>query len=397
MKQEFFTENRQRLTESLKGGPVILSAYHQMQRGNDAAFHFEQEANFWYLTGIESPNWLLILDGENEYLIAPEVSEIHQVFDGSLSAQEATNISGISTILSAVEGETLLKELATNHKVVTTLGIDPHASHYDFYENPAPLKLHKHLEEIFSTVKDCRKTLAVLRAIKQPEELNAIRTAINITIDAFEMAKSNLSNYAHEYELEADFTQLFRRRGAKGHAYDPIIAGGKNACTLHYGKNEDAFIPGDLVLLDVGARYKQYAADITRTYAIGEVSERHRIVHQAVEEAHHKIIELLQPGLSVKEYFDEVDRIMSVALNSLGLLKEKGDYRKYFPHSVSHGLGIDVHDSLGGPDVFLPGMVLTVEPGIYIPEEGIGVRIEDDILITETGHENLSARLPTSL
>ncbi|MBC7565055.1 M24 family metallopeptidase, partial [Candidatus Saccharibacteria bacterium] len=155
--------------------------------------------------------------------------------------------------------------------------------------------------------------------------------------------------------------------------------------------------PGEFVLLDIGARLNGYPADITRTYAHGDVSDRHKAVHLAVETAHHKIIALLKPGLNVKDYFHKVDKIMLVALHDLGLLKVEEDYRKYFPHSISHGLGIDVHDSLGGPEAFQPGMVLTVEPGIYIPEEGIGVRIEDDILITENGHENLSAGLPTSL
>jgi len=397
MNPTFFIKNRKRLVNSLGDGPIIIGGYSQLQRSHDAAFAFEQEANFWYLTGIESPSWTVIINGDEEYLIAPHVSEIHQIFDGNFSADDAIKTSGVLHVLSLAEGKAMIKDLAEKNEEVFSLGLDPDASHYDFYENPAPLKLYKELQETFKTVKDCRKNLAVLRAIKQPEELHAIRTAINITIDAFEMAKSSFPTYRHEYELEADFTQLFRRRGAKGHAYDPIIAGEKNACTLHYGKNEDAFIDGSLVLLDVGARYQGYAADITRTYAFGEVSDRHKAVHQAVEEAHHKIIDLLQPGVVVKEYFDKVDRIMLVALNSLGLLKEKNDYRKYFPHSISHGLGIDVHDSLGGPETFQPGMVLTVEPGIYIPEEKIGVRIEDDILITETGHENLSQRLSTSL
>ena len=154
---------------------------------------------------------------------------------------------------------------------------------------------------------------------------------------------------------------------------------------------------GELILLDVGASVDGYAADITRTYAKGDVSDRFAHVHLEVEKAHKKIIRLLKPGLAVKEYMTQVDVIMKQALTNVGLLNDEKDYRKYFPHSISHGLGIDVHDSLGNPNTFKPGMVLTVEPGIYITEEGIGVRIEDDILITESGHENLSEMLPTSL
>jgi Xaa-Pro aminopeptidase len=204
----------------------------------------------------------------------------------------------------------------------------------------------------------------------------------------------------YEYEIEAAFTHAFRSNGATGHAYDPIVAGGKNACTLHYNDNNMALPKNGLVLMDIGARVGGYAADITRTYAIGTPTQRQKDVHAAVESAHHAIITLLRPGASVIEYHDSVDAIMKEALIGLGLMQSVDDtkaYRTYFPHAVSHGLGIDVHDGLGRPETFQPGMVLTVEPGIYIPSEGIGVRIEDDILITDTGHRNLSAALPTSL
>ena len=146
-----------------------------------------------------------------------------------------------------------------------------------------------------------------------------------------------------------------------------------------------------------GARVGGYAADITRTYAIGTPSQREKDVHAEVEKAHRAIIDLIKPGASIKQYSASVDEIMKQALQNLNLFNTPDDYRRYFPHAVSHGLGIDVHDSLGGFETFLPGMVLTVEPGVYIPEEGIGVRIEDDILVTEDGNRNLSAALPTSL
>jgi Xaa-Pro aminopeptidase len=202
---------------------------------------------------------------------------------------------------------------------------------------------------------------------------------------------------SHEYMVEAEFSHYFRSRGATGHAYEPIVASGKNACTLHHIDNAAEVKNNALLLIDIGASVDGYPADITRTYAVGKPNDRQKAVYTAVETAHYQIIDLLKPGLKVKDYSDRVDEIMKKALDSLGLLKKESDYRRYFPHAVSHGLGIDVHDSLGGPEVFVAGMVLTVEPGIYIPEEGIGVRIEDDILITKTGHENLSAALPTSL
>ena len=224
--------------------------------------------------------------------------------------------------------------------------------------------------------------------------------AIGLTVEAFNAVRSQLSTLQHEYEVEAAFSYHFRRHGAPGHAYDPIVAGGGRACTLHYVANDQPLQTGELLLLDVGARVSGYAADITRTYAIGEPTDRQRAVHAAVQQAHQQIISLLAPGLSVRAYHDSVDDIMKQALVGLGLMHDLADdasYRRYFPHAISHGLGVDVHDSLGGPDVLKEGMVLTVEPGIYIPEEAIGVRIEDDILITADGARNLSAALSTDL
>ena len=256
------------------------------------------------------------------------------------------------------------------------------------------------LERTFSSVVDCQKELAKLRAIKQPEEIKAIQRAVSLTVKGFNTIKDELKRALHEYELEASFSYGFKHGGGHDHAYDPIIAAGKNACTLHYIENDSKLLARQLVLMDVGARVDGYAADITRTYAKGTPTKRQIQVHQAVESAHYDIIKLLEPGLLVEDYMRSVDSRMKTALQEIGLLKDENDtdtYRKYFPHAISHGLGIDVHDSLGGARYFEPGMVLTVEPGIYIPEEGIGVRIEDDILITKTGHQNLSAKLSTAL
>jgi len=397
MQKDFFISNRAALREKVGDDPIIVSAYTLLQRSGDAAFKFEQEANFWYLTGIDSADWKLVIEGERSWLIAPDVDEVHQIFDGSIAADEALQTSGVDMVLNFSEGEKLMADLASKYQKVFTIGDDPRKGHYDFALNPGPVQLLETLQAIFATVNDCRSELAKLRAIKKPEEIEQMKAAIALTVEAFDKVKENMQSYTSEYEIEADFSYAFRKNGAKGHAYDPIVAMGKNACTLHYVKNEDDLEAGQFVLLDIGARYNGYAADITRTYAFGKMSDRHVVVHRAVETAHHEIIALLQPGVNVKEYFHKVDEIMIATLHELGLLKEKSDYRKYFPHSISHGLGIDVHDSLGGPEVFQPGMVLTVEPGIYIPEEGIGVRIEDDILITEAGNENLSHKLSTSL
>jgi Xaa-Pro aminopeptidase len=398
----FFTENRQRVIEKLSGSLLVVPAYTQMQRSNDAAFKFEQEAHFWYTTGIEHPDWWLIIDGTRArcWLVAPLVDEVHALFDGSLSHEDAAKISGISDILDRREGLELLKQAARKHQFVYMIDAPSHHDHFGFTINPSARELREVLARCFAKVQDFRPKLAELRAIKQPQEVEAIQSAIDLTIRGFRDIRTNLSVYKYEYEIEADFSQLFRRTGAGGHAYDPIVASGANACTLHYGDNQSKLTKQSLLLMDIGARSNGYAADITRTYAVGTPTKRQQAVHGAVERAQQRIIASLAPGITIASYQKIVDEYMIEELVGLGLMKDTNDtdaYRQYFPHAISHGLGIDVHDSLGKPKTLQPGMVLTVEPGIYIPEESIGVRIEDDILITETGHRNLSAKLSTAL
>lgn len=395
----FFTANRERVIELLKGSVLVVPGYTSMQRSHDMSFRFEQEANFWYLTGVHQPDWWLIIDGKRAHatLVAPKVDEVHAVFDGILSVQDALSISGVDEVIDSVAGKARLRQLARSHRLVYTVD-QPPSDYFDFTLNPAARDMRDQLTRVFDAVQDFRPKLSMLRAVKSDLEVRAIQAAIDMTIDAFELVRQQLSTYTYEYEIEADFTHFFRRHGADGHAYDPIVAAGEHACTLHYVENNAKLVKGNVVLLDIGARYHGYAADITRTYGIGSMTKRQKAVHAAVEQAQAACIALLQPGASVSQYIEAVDEIMSDALISLGLMTDRKDerYRRYFPHAISHGLGIDVHDALGKPTVFQPGMVLTVEPGIYIPEEKIGVRIEDDILITATGSRNLSAKLSTS-
>jgi Xaa-Pro aminopeptidase len=400
MKPTFFAANRDRLMDVLQGGLVVLSAYTNMQAANDTSAAFEQESNFWWLSGIEVADWWIIIDSSRHktWLVCPNVSENHQIFDGSLSPEAALRISEADAVISVDEATTMLRDLAHRHSMVYTLGEHPYAEYLDFTFNPGPRKMHDLLERIFNSVQDCRPDITTLRAIKQPEEIVAIKKAVGLTVDAFEMVKAKLPTLRYEYEVEAEFTYYFRRHGARGHAYEPIVAAGRNACTLHYIANDTKLKARQLVLLDIGARYHGYAADVTRTYGYGEPTKRQKEVHGVVQKAHYEIIALLKPGVLSDHYHHEVDRIMKQSLLELGLITSEIDmseYRKYFPHAVSHGLGVDVHDNMGAPTMFQEGMVLTVEPGIYIPEESIGVRIEDDILITKNGSTNLSARLST--
>ncbi len=396
----FFAGNRERVYDQLKGGVLAMSAYTQMQRSNDIAFRFEQEASFWYLTGIEHPDWWLLMDGKRRrsWLVAPHVEDHHALFDGQLSHEQAARVSGVNDIIDRQSADAWLRQSARSHRLVYTIDHPPHSEMFGFTLNPAPRELREKLERTFAKVEDFRLELTKLRAIKQPLEIAMIQSAINLSVDTFADVHARLASLKSEYEVEAEFTAMFRKKNAR-HAYDPIVAGGVNACTLHYVDNGDVLKKGQLLLIDIGAKVDGYAADITRTYAVGSATKRQKYIHESLVNAQRQIIALLEPGLPIEEYHRRVDDIMQAALIDLKLIKDNSDvnYRMYFPHAISHGLGIDVHDALGRPRVFQPGMVLTVEPGIYIPKEKIGIRIEDDILITETGHKNLSTKLPTDL
>lgn len=396
--QQFHKLNRNRLTTIAQGGLFVISGYDAMQLSGDMAAPFLQESNFWWLSGIEEPGWKIIIDGARKghaTLFYPELSEVKRIFDGAVDSEAAREISQADDVLSMDAFEDTLRQLRRTHTVVRT--IRPREMG-DFVANPAQLETVKVLERIFISVEDCSRSIAELRAIKQPEEIRRIRTAVKLSVQAFSAVREKLETYKHEYEIEADFTQFFRSKGA-GHAYAPIVASGANACTLHYEQNSGRAVRRQAALIDIGARVEGYSADITRTYCASP-TKRMIAVHAAVEKAHNRCIQLLGPDVSTSSYAAQVDEIMKDALQELGLLEDRSDqltYRKYFPHAVSHGLGVDTHDALGAPRYFQPGMVLTVEPGIYIPEEEIGVRIEDDILITAKGYENLSAALSTKL
>ncbi len=399
MDSTFFTGNRQALLEQLKKGAlVVMTGYGEVQRSHDSAHRFEQEANFWYLTGVEQADWWLIMDGTHgtEWLVAPDRDEVQQVFDGAADTERSREVSGIKTILTRDDAMRRLRELAKHHSIVYTTEQPAYLrEHATFQLNSAQTDLKKVLERTFQNVQVCNRELATLRTIKKPEEIAAIEKAIKVTVTAFEYMKKALPVAKYEYELQAVLDYEIRRQGARGHAYDPIVAGSLNACTLHYVHNEAPLNKKGLVLFDVGARIDGYAADISRTYTLSTPTKRQQAVHDAVREAQVACIELLRPGLAFSDYHKSCEEIMKAALKSLNLSPER--YREYFPHAMGHGLGVDVHDPLAGYDSLQPGMVLTVEPGIYIRDEAIGVRIEDDILITDTGHKNLSVALSTAL
>jgi Xaa-Pro aminopeptidase len=396
----FFKNNREMTMKKLQGSLLFVAGYTAMQRGNDAEFRFEQESNMWYLSGIEFPDWWLIIDSKRgkSWLVEPDIDERQRLFSESLLVDEAREKSGIADVITRDQAMSMLRTMAKNHPMIYTVGPPAYHDHFSFVLNPAIADAKNMLSRIFTKVEDFRLELSRLRAIKRPIEIELMQQAIDMTTHALKGIKEQMSSYKHEYEIEAELSRAFRISGGNGHAFDPIVSSGKNATVVHYFTNNSALRKGSFVMCDVGARAGGYCGDITRTYAYGKPTKRMSEVHKAVQDAQSEIIQLLRPGLAVEEYQNKVDAIVKEKMKSCNIITSLDDdegYRRHMSHAISHGLGIDVHDSLGRAKEFLPNMVLTVEPGIYLHEEGIGVRIEDDILITDTGYKNLSAKLST--
>jgi Xaa-Pro aminopeptidase len=250
---------------------------------------------------------------------------------------------------------------------------------------------------------DLRQHLGRMRMVKQPIEIEALQHAIDITVDTIKdiTKPSQLAKYAHEYEIEADISRGFRRRGGQGHGFSPIVAGGVNACTLHNMGNSSPLASDELLLMDIGALADGYVADISRTISLNsKPSRRQQQVYEAVCEAQDYAYSLLKPGTIMRDYEKQIENFVGEKLRELGLIKSINHEtvrESFFPHATSHFLGLDTHDAGDYDEPLKPGIVLTVEPGIYIREEGIGVRIEDDVLITEDGHRVLSSRLSRQL
>jgi Xaa-Pro aminopeptidase len=398
---DFFEHSRTNLRALVEDCElIVITANGLLQWSGDATFPFRQDSSFWYLTGISEPDLTLVIDKDSEYLIVPGRSVSRQAFDGSIDADALTAISGIETVLDDEQGwKRLNGRLKEVTDVATLLAAPDYVEQYGMYTNPSRARIIRKVKDANDQLKivDIRPHLSSMRVIKRPLELAAIQTAIDITIAGIKVVTQpeKLLYVQYEYEIEADLTREFRYAGAGGHAFSPIVAAGKRACTLHNVANEGELQAGQLLVLDVGADVHHYAADITRTVAIGEVTQRQRDVHAAVLDTQNFAMSLLKPGALMKENEQQVEDFLGKKLQELGLITDidHESVRKYYPHSTSHFLGLDVHDIGDYAKPLAPGMVLTCEPGIYIPEEGIGVRIEDDILITEEGNLNLSQAL----
>ena len=395
---EFFKKNRDKLLDKIEDGIIVIGANGLLERSNDVAFPFRQDSTFWYLTGIQQPDFVLVIvPGETSFLVCPPRTAIQEIFDGAHDFKEIKKQSGIERIFDYKNGwEEIVAHALKASKVYTQL-----SRHHqtDIYENASKVALKKALKEKTGTEKltSIMPQVAELRMIKQANEIQAIQKAVDISIDSFRAVM--MSNWQKKFTNEASIANEFRYKFGNAQAdvaYQPIVAAGKNACTLHYIDNNKNIKPSDTLLIDAGAEYNMYAADITRVYTPTKLNKRQLSVLEAVQETNQFAQNLIKPGVLLKDIEEQVEARLGRFLKNAGLItsQDHSSIRKYYPHSFSHHLGLDVHDVADYTRPLERNMVITVEPGLYIPEWNLGIRLEDDVVVTESGSKNMSARLP---
>lgn len=406
-----FTENRERLKKLLPPRSLaVVNANDLLPTNADGTLRMHPNSDLFYLTGIEQEETILLLaptafdEKLREVLFLREPTENIKVWEGhKLTKERAREISGIQQIRWLSEFRPVFHRLMCecehvylnrNEHERATLEVE---SRDDRFARECmrryPLHDYRRLAPL----------LRQLRAVKSKPELELIRQACAITRAGFFRVLRVLKPGINEAEIEAELAREFIRRRAR-FAYEPIIASGPNSCVLHYQQNDRTCRKGDLLLLDVGASYANYNADLTRTLPVsGRFTRRQRQVYEAVLRVLRAAMQAATPGKWHRDWQKEAEKAMTEELLALGLLKrrqvkkqdpDKPACRKYFPHGIGHPLGLDVHDLAPLTEPFAPGWVLTVEPGIYLPEEGFGIRLETDILLTETGAVDLLADIP---
>jgi Xaa-Pro aminopeptidase len=412
---QLFIGNRERYrTHLLPDSLAIFNAADEFNRNGDQNFKFRQNSDLFYLSGIDQEQSILLLYPDSplekyrEVLFLRETNEHIAVWEGhKYTRSEATEVSGIKTILWLDAFPAVIRELMAQVSNVYLNG-NEHTRNF----NMVPCRdtrFGKDLKESYPNHHYLRSApiMSKLRTIKSKVEIELIQQACDITGKAFRRVLAFTKPGVTEYQLEAEITHEFLWNRADGHAYYPIVASGQSACVLHYIENNRECKDGDLLLLDFGCEYANYAADLSRTIPVnGKFSPRQKECYNAVLRVMKKATMMLRPGTTIDAYHEEVCKLMEAEMIGLGLFTaddvknqdpEKPLFKKYYPHGTSHYLGLDVHDLGYKQELLRPGMVFTCEPGIYIPEEQIGIRIENDILVTESDPIDLMAHIPIEI
>lgn len=409
---ELFQHNRKRFTREMKPGTLaIFNSNDLMPRSGDQYFPFRQNAGLLWLSGIDQEETMLLLfpdcpkEEHKEVLLIKRTSEQIAIWEGhKYTKEEAKEASGIEKIYFLDEAEAILNEM-----ILLSEGIYLNINENDRYLSPVEtrdLRYARSIQQRYPAhaIHRAQPILKKLQTVKSHWEVEAIQRCIDITGNAFRRVLEFVRPGVWEYEIEAEVIHEFIRSGATGHAYTPIIGSGKNACVLHYIENSEQCKDGDVVLMDFGCEYANYNADLTRSIPVnGQFTDRQRAVYNAVYRVMQEAKAMLVPGNTLEEYHKEVGKFMESELLGLGLIsrddvekqeKDKPAYKKYFMHGTSHHLGLDVHDLMHRYEPFRAGMVFTCEPGIYILEESLGIRLENNILITDNGPIDLFKNIP---
>ena len=406
------------------GGLAIVPTAPEVARNRDSTYPYRHDSYFYYLSGFPEPEAVVALvaspDGDRHLLFCREKNEEREIWDGFRYGPDAAReIFGFDEAHPVGELDARLADLAADRPALyTPVGM---SAQWD-------RQVSTLLNEVRARVRtgvaapdaivDIRATLDSQRLVKDDHEIALMRRAAAISSAAHARAMRNARPGWHEYQVEAELLHEFLSHGAQAVAYPSIVASGPNACVLHYRENDRQMADGDLLLIDAGCEYKGYASDITRTFPVnGRFSGPQKDVYEAVLAAQLACLQAVKPGVAFHDYHAVAERVLAQGLIDLGLIEgpldaalESGSYKRFYMHRAGHWLGMDVHDAglyqvRGESMVLKPGMVLTVEPGLYIrngdgvPEafRDIGVRIEDDVLVTSDGHENLKAATPKTV
>ena len=399
MNKNFYMLNRQRLVNSISDDKCIMvfSSGYEINRSADENYEFQVNNNFYYLTGITQPNVFLIIIKDNErhmeILYIDEYDEMYEKWMGHrLTKKEASQISGIymsnidyvSNFISDVDSYML-----DYKEVYLDLETKQNKNHNSFGLSFKEYLLEKHKD---INVNDAYQDIIFLRMAKQNCEIRAIKRAIETTRLGIESLMKNAKSGIYEYQLEAYFDFEIKKNGATGYAFKTIAGSGVNGAVLHYGANNSLIEDNSLILFDLGAQYNLYNADITRTFPVsGKFSDRQKVIYDIVLRGQDLIISKVRPGRTLNELNDILKEYYIKELKKINLIKEDKELINYYFHGVSHHLGLDTHDACVRSTPLKEGAVITVEPGLYIEEEKIGIRIENDVLVTSDGCIDLAS------
>ena len=411
-----FVKNRIKFAAQMQSSALaVFNSNDVFSTGADSTLPFHQHRNIFYLSGVDQEESILILfpDAKNsmhkEILFLKETNEHITIWEGSkLSKKQATEVSGVQTVYWLSDFDSIFDILMKEAEIVYF----NNNNHYrkavemetreDRFIKRVKSNYPKHrIENNFSIMES-------LRGVKEPEEIKLIQKACNITEKGFRRVLGFVKPGVMEYEIEAEYVHEFLKNRSKGFAYTPIIGSGYNACVLHYIENNQRCNDGDMLLMDVGAEYANYSSDMTRTIPVnGRFTARQKAVYQAVLNVKNEATQMLVSGTLWEAYHKEVGKIMTSELLGLGLLDKaavqnqdpkKPAYKKYFMHGTSHHMGLDTHDYGALKTPMVENMVFTVEPGIYIPEEKMGIRLEDDVVVQNSGTPiNLMKDIPIEI